>query len=115
MKHHKKQRTLGRKRNQRRALLRTLASGLIRAEKIQTTEAKAKELRPYIEKLITEGKKETLAARRNINAKIGPKNGKILVEKIVPKYTDRKGGYTRILKMPARKTDGSKMAVIAFV
>ncbi len=115
MKHHKKQRTLGRKRNLRRALLRTLSSSLIRCEKINTTEAKAKELKPYIEKLITEGKKETLAARRNINAKIGPKNGNLLVANIVPKYKERDGGYTRIHKLPPRKSDGSKMAIISFV
>ncbi len=89
-----------------------------------TTEAKAKEIRPFVEKLITKGKSGTLAARRNIISTLGvneetkPKAGspvaKILND-LSPKYKDRAGGYTRITKMAPRMSDGSPMAIIEFV
>jgi large subunit ribosomal protein L17 len=84
--------------------------------RIETTEAKAKELRPYIEKLVTAGAKSDLASRRNIASKITDKEAvKILVDTIAPRYKDRSGGYTRITKLPARGGDAAKVAIIEFV
>ena len=92
-----------------------LARSLILEEKIQTTEAKAKSLRPFVEKIVTNGKKGTLAARRLIIAKIGEEGAKKVIDSLSPRYKDRKGGYTRITKLSPRKSDASKMAVIEFV
>ena len=97
-------------------MMRSLARNLVLHEQIITTTAKAKELRPFIEKLITKAKTGTLADRRLVMTRIGgEREGKILVEKVAPKYADRKGGYTRIVKLPARKLDAAPMAVIQFV
>lgn len=116
MRHHNKNRTLGRNTNQRRALLKSLACSLIRDEKIVTTEAKAKELRPLIERMITHGKNDSVATRRFITSKIGSvEMANKLVSDISSKYQDRSGGYTRIIKLPIRKSDASKMAQIEFV
>ena len=116
MKHLKKGRQLGRKVGPRYALIKNLAKSLILHEKIQTTEAKAKELRPFIEKLITRGRKDDLHSRRMLIRKIGDP---LLVDKIIkeisPKYKNRKGGYTRITKTGMRSGDAAKMAVIEFV
>lgn len=112
MKHHKSTRTLGRKSNQRRALLNGLARSLVLHGKIKTTEAKAKEVRPFIEKIITKSRKGTLSARRDILPKIGPKATKKLFEDLSSKYEKRNGGYTRITKLAPRKGDASKLAVI---
>jgi len=108
-------RKFGRVRSQRKALMRSLATNLIRDEKIKTTEAKAKELRPYIEKIITRGMKENLLSRRMLIAKIGSDSAKKVIETIAPKYKDRTGGYIRITKLPARLGDAASMAVIEFV
>ncbi len=116
MRHHNSNRKLGRKRKGRSALLRTMAVSLIRYEKISTTEAKAKELRPYVEKLVTKGKKDTLTSRRLVAEKLGKSLAiQKLFKKIGPKYQSRAGGYTRIIKLPNRQSDGSKMAQIEFV
>ena len=116
MKHHSKIRKLGRTKNVRKALIRSLAEALILNGKIKTTEAKAKELRPFIEKLITKGKRGDLAARRvAISRLIGVDLVKKLFSEIAPKFVDRHGGYTRVIKLPARGGDGSKMAIIEFV
>lgn len=117
MRHHNNIRTLGRTRRGRTALLRGLAISLIENGKIQTTEAKAKELRPYVERLVSFGKKSTIAARRNAATKLGePKAETIkkLFEEIAPKYAERAGGYTRIIKM-GRTSAGRDEAVIEFV
>ncbi len=115
MRHHNKNKKLGRERNQRKALLRTLALSLVIKEKIKTTEPKARALRPFVERLITQGKKKTLAAKRNINAEIGPKGMRKIVDALEPRFKDRKGGYTRIIKLPRRKSDDSRMAIIELV
>ncbi len=116
MKHHDKNRKLGRTRDQRRLLLRSLACSLIRDGKIKTTEAKAKELRPFIEKLVTMAKKDTVTSRRLLTARLGSKlQATNLVTKIAPGYVERKGGYTRVIKLPIRKSDATKMAQIEFV
>jgi len=116
MRHHNANRKFGLEKNQRHALLRSLASNLINAGKIVTTEAKAKEIRPFVEKLVTTAKGGSVTSRRLLVSRIGnPKSVKHLVEVIAPKYKERAGGYTRVIKMVNRSGDGSKMATIEFV
>ncbi|MCK5022101.1 MAG: 50S ribosomal protein L17 [Candidatus Pacebacteria bacterium] len=118
MRHHNTNRKFGRVRKQRKALLRSLAISLVDKEKIQTTEAKAKELRPFIEKLITRAKKDSFISRRLILSKLGGENENIvkkLIENIAIKYKDRAGGYTRITKLGFRKGDGSPMSQIELI
>lgn len=95
----------------------SLAEALVIHEKILTTEAKAKSLRPYVEKLITRGKKGTLAARRDIIAILDGREAvaKKIIEDIVPRFKDRAGGYTRITKVVQKSSDGRKSAVIELV
>ncbi|OGG88328.1 50S ribosomal protein L17 [Candidatus Kaiserbacteria bacterium RIFOXYD1_FULL_42_15] len=117
MQHGNKNRTFGRVRSQRTALMRGLAVSLIRDGKIKTTEAKAKELRPLIERLVTYGKKNTLSARRIVASRLGEPNTSIVkkvFDVIAPKFTERAGGYTRIIKM-GRTPAGRDEAVIEFV
>ncbi len=113
----KKAQTFGRPSNQRRALMRSLARSLVLEERISTTEAKAKALRPFVERLITYAKKNTLASRRITKAQINDDEVvKKLFESIGPRYAKRAGGYTRIVKRTARGTnDARKLAYIAFV
>ncbi len=102
MQHSKRNRTLGRTRRGRTALLRGLAVSLIRDEKIQTTTAKAKELRPYVERLITLAKNDTVATRRIVASRLGEPTSTIinkLFTDIGPRFTERSGGYTRIIKL----------------
>jgi large subunit ribosomal protein L17 len=115
MRHKKVGRKFGRERDQRRALLKSLVFNLVKNGKIKTTDAKAKELRPITEKLITIAKKEGLANYRLLISRVGEQTAKKLVKEIAPKYKERKGGYLRIIKMPARKSDGSKMAIIELI
>lgn len=116
MMHHKKNRKFGREAGERKALMQSLARAIILKEKITTTEAKAKELRPFIEKLITRSKDASLNSRRLLISRLnGEKEAKKLIEKIGPKFKDRKGGYTRIIKLTPRVSDGSKMAIIELV
>jgi large subunit ribosomal protein L17 len=115
MRHHNTVKKFGRVRNQRKALLSSLARSLVLKEKIQTTEAKAKALRPFVERLITQGKKATISARRAITMRIGKEGTKKLVDVLAPKYKERKGGYTRIVKLPRRFSDSSSQAIIEFV
>ena len=113
--HGQKTKQLGRERNVRNALLKTMAVSLVRDGKIQTTETKAKVLKPIVEKLVTKAKVGDVAARRFISSKIGPASTKVLVDTIATKYKDRNGGYLRITKLNVRKSDASKMAQIEFV
>jgi len=116
MRHHSVKRKFGLKKDQRNALMRSLARNMINENRINTTLAKAKELRPYIEKLITKAISNTIASRRLIISKIGgAKETKILIDTIAPKYKDRKGGYTRIIKLAPRALDAAPMALIEFV
>ncbi len=115
MRHHNANRKFGRVTKVRKALLNSLARSLVLHEKIETTEPKAKELRPFIEKIVTMGKKESVAARRLIAEKVGKVASKKLVDELSPKYKSRAGGYTRIMKLKRRLSDGSKMAIIEFV
>ena len=117
MRHHNNKRKFGRDKNQRKALLNSLALNLIVRGKIKTTLPKAKELRPFIEKLVTKAKKGDVATRRVIVSKLSNRSKEVkkLFEVITPKYMDKKGGYTRILKLGVRKADGAEMALIEFV
>ena len=113
--HSQKTKQLGRERNGRNALLKSLAVSLIRDGKITTTETKAKVLKPLVEKLITKVKEETMASGRFVSSKVGPVSAKKLVADIAPKYKERNGGYLRITKLNDRKNDGAKIAQIEFV
>jgi len=115
MNHHKTKRKFGRPRNQRKALLKALSVSLVMREKIQTTLPKAKELRPYTEKLVTTAKKKTVASQRDLVTMLGSVAAKKLVGDIAPRYKDRKGGYTRIIKTGRRAVDASPRAIIEFV
>lgn len=116
MRHQNQNRKFGRERDQRRALMRSLASSLILEEKITTTEAKAKELRPYVEKMVTKGKDNNLATQRLLISKLSRKEAvKKIMDEIAPKYKERNGGYTRITKLGQRMGDASPMAIIEFV
>ena len=98
MRHHNARRKFGREANQRRALMRSLAVNLIKTEKIKTTEAKAKELRPFVEKLVTKAKVGDLSKRRLVSSVIGVLSSKKLFDKIAPKYKDRNGGIRELSK-----------------
>jgi large subunit ribosomal protein L17 len=116
MRHHNRNKKFGRERDVRRALIKSLACSLIRDGKIKTTEVKAKFIRPFVEKLVTRAKIDSVANRRTVLSVIGNKTQAThLFKNIAPKYVDRKGGYTRVIKLPIRKSDGAKMAVIEFV
>ena len=117
-------RKLGRTSSQRKAMLRDLATDLIINERIQTTEARAKELRSVVEKMITLGKRGDLHARRQAasyirnevaNAETNQDAVQKLFSDIAPRYEERQGGYTRIMKIGPRRGDGAPMVVIELV
>ncbi|MFZ3019922.1 MAG: 50S ribosomal protein L17 [Minisyncoccia bacterium] len=95
--------------------MKGLATSLILRGRIETSEAKAKEVKPYVERLITRAKLGTLASRRYLIGQIGEKQAGKLMDKIAPQYKDRKGGYTRITKTVRRVKDGSFRAYIELV
>lgn len=117
MRHHHAQRTLGRDRDERVALLRSLARSLILRGGIKTTEAKAKELRPFIEKLVTKSKTDTVASRRMVFGRLGNQADALekLFTTIGPRYKERDGGYTRIIRVAVNPKDGRREARIEFV
>jgi len=115
MRHHNHNRKLKRKSGQRKALLKTLATSLVRYEKISTTEAKAKELRPFVEKLVTYAKKGTISGRRQVEKQLSKSASFKLVNKLAPKYKERNGGYTRILSLGHDVKTGGKKSRIEFV
>lgn len=116
MRHRKAGRALRRTSEQKLALMRGLASSLIDHGAIETTEAKAKELRPFIEKLITKAKSGTLHDRRLAGRHIHKREtADKLFQELGPKFLKRAGGYTRILKTGHRKGDGAEMARIELV
>ncbi|PTE83267.1 50S ribosomal protein L17 [Staphylococcus equorum] len=119
-------RKLGRTSDQRKAMLRDLATSLIVSERVETTEARAKELRSVVEKIITLGKKGDLASRRQAAKTL--RNVEILNEdesiqtalqklfgEVAERYTERQGGYTRILKVGPRRGDGAESVIIELV
>lgn len=95
--------------------MKALISALILHEKIKTTEAKAKEISRFSEKLITRAKKGDLASRRLLAGFFSAKLAKKMIEDIGLRYKDRQGGYTRIIRLGRRKSDGAKMAIIELV
>ncbi len=99
----------------RRLFLKILANNLIMKEKMTTTEARAKEIRPMVERLVTYAKKQNLAARRLVLAQIGEKAARKLMSEIAPDFAKRNGGYTRILRLGQRRSDGAEMVIIEFV
>jgi len=116
MKHRVAGRKLGRTTEHRTALLRNLSTALFEKEKITTTLAKAKELRPFAEKLVTLAKKETLHARRMILRHVHDKKVVAkLLDTLSARYAQRPGGYTRILKLGPRRGDHAEMAIIELV
>ena len=119
MRHNKKGKKLNRTASHRKALLSNLASSLVIHKKIKTTEAKSKELRPYVERLVTYAKRGDLHGRRLIQKKISGKRAKevanILIHEIAPVYIDRNGGYTRIIKLNNRKNDNAPVSLIEFI
>jgi len=118
MKHHNANRKFGRPRNQRKALMRSLLFSLVEHGKIETTEAKAKELRPQVEKIITRCKIDSLANRRHVES-LFANNQKGIISKLFtelgPRYKERSGGYTRITKLTRYADDARSSAYIEFV
>ncbi|MDO8617525.1 MAG: 50S ribosomal protein L17 [Candidatus Uhrbacteria bacterium] len=116
MRHRRKGKTLDRKNGPRNALLRQLATSVILYEHINTTLAKAKAIKPIVEKLITKGRQKSLATRRFLLKEIVQESAvnKIL-EELGPRYATRPGGYTRIIKLSPRKGDGAEVAQIQLV
>ena len=121
MRNRKKGRKLGRVRNQRKALIAGLVSNLIINEKITTTEAKAKEIKPVIDKVITKAKKsegdviKKVAVIRDLRKNLNKEAVKKITGDFLQKFSKRNSGYTRIIKLPNRKSDDARMAVIEFV
>ena len=115
MKKLKKGRKLKRNQESRKALFKNLATAIVLKEKIITTEAKAKEIKPFLEKLITVAKKNDLASKKKIHSIFSDQSAKKIINKIAPKYASHKGGYLRIIKLGFRKNDAAKIARIEFV
>ncbi|GMR24606.1 MAG: hypothetical protein BMS9Abin37_3175 [Acidobacteriota bacterium] len=116
MRHRVAHRKLGRTTEHRLSLLRNMAASLITHERIRTTVAKAKELRPFVEKLVTLGKRDSLHARRRALSILSSKTVvRRLFSDVSPRFSERPGGYTRILKLGPRQGDGAPMAFIEFV
>ncbi len=116
MRHGISQRKLSRKSGHRKALFRNMAAALIKHEQIVTTLPKAKELRPYVEKLITLGKRGGLSNRRLAQARLLDETQlKKLFSVLADRYSDREGGYTRIVKAGYRGSDAAQLAVIELV
>ena len=119
MRHQKRGRKFNRTASHRKAMMSNLASALILHKKIQTTDVKGKELRGFVERLVTYAKHGDVHARRLIQKKIQGKRAKqianILIHDIAPIYEDRNGGYTRIIKLNNRKNDNASISLIEFV
>lgn len=117
MRHRKAGRKLNRTSSHRIAMFRNMSAALLKHEQIVTTLPKAKELRPIVEKLITLGKRGDLHARRQAIAKVGGDAALVakLFDTLAPRYKDRQGGYTRVLKAGFRHGDNAPIAVIEFV
>jgi large subunit ribosomal protein L17 len=117
MRHQKNRHKLGRDSAHRKALLVNLSKELIEHERIETTVAKAKAVKPEVEKLITLARRGDLHARRQALSALGQDKFAVykLFEEIAPRYTERPGGYTRILKLGPRKSDATEMALLELV
>ena len=116
MRHRKKGKILGREKAPRKALLRNLATSIIIYEKVKTTKAKAKAVKPIVEKLVTTAKKNDLNARRKLLETLYHKKAvKKALEILGPRYKERKGGYTRIINLGRRQGDNAEIVQIEFV
>ncbi|MBW6457819.1 MAG: 50S ribosomal protein L17 [FCB group bacterium] len=116
MRHQKRGRKLGRSASHRKAMLSNMAASILIHKQIKTTEAKAKEVRRLVERLITYGKKDTTHARRLAFAVLRDKKAtKILFEEVAPVYTNRQGGYTRLIKLGFRPNDTAKVVLLQLV
>jgi large subunit ribosomal protein L17 len=117
MRHQKKRNKLSRDAGHRRALIMNLCGQIVEHERIRTTEAKAKVVKPEVEKLITLAKRGDLHARRQALAALGQNKFTVhkLFEEIAPRYSERDGGYTRILKLGPRRSDATEMVYIELV
>lgn len=116
MRHRKNKKVFSRKAAPRRALMRDLATSLVLYGKIRTTEAKAKALRPFVERLVTSAKRGTLADRRRLLSVLRTEPAvKKILDVVAPKFRERKGGYLRIVRIGPRQGDGAGMAQIEFV
>jgi large subunit ribosomal protein L17 len=115
MRHLKGGSKLRRNPGHRKSLLRNLATSMIEKNRIHTTLAKAKAVKPIVEKMITLGKSGTLADKRNALAYLYKRKAvQILFDEVAPRFMDRMGGYTRIIKTDFRKGDGAEMAILEF-
>lgn len=115
MRKRKKGRKLSRKRDQREALLKSLVNNLLLNGKIKTTESRAKEVSPIVQKYISKAKKMNLAQRRFLLRYLHSKTVKKLEKEIAPRYAQRKGGYVRIIKTGPRKGDSAKMVIMELI
>jgi large subunit ribosomal protein L17 len=117
MRHQKQRHKLSRDSAHRRALLRNLCREVIQHERIRTSQAKAKAVKPRIEKLITLGKRGDLHARRQALAELGQDKFLVhkLFEEVAPRYAERDGGYTRIVKLGPRRSDSTEMVFLELV
>jgi len=115
MKKRKKGRQLSRKKDQRNALLKILAGNLILKEKIKTTRAKAKEVVPLVERIITRAKKQDLSARRFLLRALSEKAATKAFKDLGVRYRDRNGGYTRIVKLARRSADNALIVILELV
>lgn len=107
---------LGRNPAHRKAVLRNLAASLIEKNRIETTLAKAKAIKPIVEKMVTLGKSGTLADKRNALSYLYRRaTVQVLFDEVAPRFMDRNGGYTRIIRTDFRKGDGAEMAILEFV
>ncbi|HSH46386.1 MAG TPA: 50S ribosomal protein L17 [Longimicrobiales bacterium] len=116
MRHHKKGRKLNRTSEHRSMMLRNMATSLFKHGRIETTVAKAKELRQYAEPLITKAKRGDLHARRTVARKIHDRDAlSLLFDELAPRYAERPGGYTRVIKVGHRSGDAADLAIIELV
>ena len=117
MRHQKQRNKLSRSSAHRKALLRNLSRELIQHERIKTSQAKAKAVKPKVEKLITLGKRGDLHARRQALSELGQDKFVVhkLFEEIAPRYAERNGGYTRIVKLGPRRSDSTEMVLLELV
>ncbi|MBI4708816.1 MAG: 50S ribosomal protein L17 [Candidatus Portnoybacteria bacterium] len=115
MRHKKTGRKFGRERDQRKAFLKSLAVNLILKGRIKTTQARAKEMRTLVDRLITKTKKGGVPAARFAEKFLPKAAVKKLIQEVAPKYIDRAGGYTRTTKLSRRKSDSAEIVIIEFV
>ncbi len=108
-------RVFGREMQQRKAFIKGLLTALIAHGKIRTTTARAKTIKTEADKLVTQAKRGTIAGRRLLMRKVGTEAATKMFKEVVPKFADRAGGYTRVIKLGRRQSDGSPVAIVEFV